>query len=331
MAATILTTAITPTNPLSLIANDMREVDSVIADRLHTSVPLISQISQYIIAAGGKRLRPALLLMICKALGYEESQRFNLAAVVELIHTATLLHDDVVDESTMRRGRATANEAFGNPASVLVGDFLHTRSFQMMVAAGSTRVLQILSDATNIIAEGEVQQLMNMHDASLDEEGYLQVIRSKTAKLFEASAQLGAVLAGSSPAVEQACATYGQALGTAFQIIDDVLDYTGDTAEMGKNLGDDLREGKCTLPLIAAMQRATPEQAAIVRQAIEQGSTEQLATVIAIVQATGALDVARAAAHAEAQRAIDALEQLPDNLHTANLLQLAAQLLDRRT
>lgn len=331
MAATILTTAITPTNPLSLIANDMREVDSVIADRLHTSVPLISQISQYIIAAGGKRLRPALLLMICKALGYEESQRFNLAAVVELIHTATLLHDDVVDESTMRRGRATANEAFGNPASVLVGDFLHTRSFQMMVAAGSTRVLQILSDATNIIAEGEVQQLMNMHDASLDEEGYLQVIRSKTAKLFEASAQLGAVLAGSSPAVEEACATYGQALGTAFQIIDDVLDYTGDTAEMGKNLGDDLREGKCTLPLIAAMQRATPEQAAIVREAIEQGSTEQLATVIAIVQATGALDVARAAAHAEAQRAIDALAQLPDNLHTANLLQLAAQLLDRRT
>jgi len=331
MAATILTTAITPTNPLSLIANDMREVDSVIADRLHTSVPLISQISQYIIAAGGKRLRPALLLMICKALGYEGSQRFNLAAVVELIHTATLLHDDVVDESTMRRGRATANEAFGNPASVLVGDFLHTRSFQMMVAAGSTRVLQILSDATNIIAEGEVQQLMNMHDASLDEDGYLHVIRSKTAKLFEASAQLGAVLAGSSPAVEEACATYGQALGTAFQIIDDVLDYTGDTAEMGKNLGDDLREGKCTLPLIAAMQRATPEQAAIVRQAIEQGSTEQLATVIAIVQETGALDVARAAAHAEAHRAIDALSQLPDNEHTANLLQLAAQLLDRRT
>lgn len=309
----------------------MREVDSVIAARLHSSVPLISQISQYIIAAGGKRLRPALLLMICKALGYEGSQRFNLAAVVELIHTATLLHDDVVDESTMRRGRATANEAFGNPASVLVGDFLHTRSFQMMVEAGSMRVLQILSDATNIIAEGEVQQLMNMHDASLDEAGYLHVIRSKTAKLFEASAQLGAVLAGSAPHVEAACATYGQALGTAFQIIDDVLDYTGDTAEMGKNLGDDLREGKCTLPLIAAMQRATPEQAAIVREAIEQGSTEQLATVIAIVQATGALDVARAAAHAEAERAIDALKQLPDNLHTANLLQLAAQLLDRRT
>ena len=331
MAATTLTTAPPTINPLSLIADDMREVDSVIALRLHSSVPLISQISQYIIAAGGKRLRPALLLLICKTLGYTGRSRFNLAAVVELIHTATLLHDDVVDESTMRRGRATANEAFGNPASVLVGDFLHTRSFQMMVEAGSIRILQILSDATNIIAEGEVQQLMNMHDASLDEEGYLQVIRSKTAKLFEASAQIGAVLAGSSPEVEAACASYGQALGTAFQIIDDVLDYTGEANEMGKNIGDDLREGKCTLPLIAAMQRAAPAQASIVRQAIEQGSTEQLANVVAIVQSTGALDVARAAAHAEAQRAIEALEQLPDNLHRANLLQLAAQLLDRRT
>lgn len=331
MAATTLTTAPPTINPLSLIADDMREVDSVIALRLQSSVPLISQISQYIIAAGGKRLRPALLLLICKTLGYTGRSRFNLAAVVELIHTATLLHDDVVDESTMRRGRATANEAFGNPASVLVGDFLHTRSFQMMVEAGSIRILQILSDATNIIAEGEVQQLMNMHDASLDEEGYLQVIRSKTAKLFEASAQIGAVLAGSSPEVEAACASYGQALGTAFQIIDDVLDYTGEANEMGKNIGDDLREGKCTLPLIAAMQRAAPAQASIVRQAIEQGSTEQLANVVAIVQSTGALDVARAAAHAEAQRAIEALEQLPDNLHRANLLQLAAQLLDRRT
>ena len=331
MAATTLTTAPPTINPLSLIADDMREVDIVIALRLQSSVPLISQISQYIIAAGGKRLRPALLLLICKTLGYTGRSRFNLAAVVELIHTATLLHDDVVDESTMRRGRATANEAFGNPASVLVGDFLHTRSFQMMVEAGSIRILQILSDATNIIAEGEVQQLMNMHDASLDEEGYLQVIRSKTAKLFEASAQIGAVLAGSSPEVEAACASYGQALGTAFQIIDDVLDYTGEANEMGKNIGDDLREGKCTLPLIAAMQRAAPAQASIVRQAIEQGSTEQLANVVAIVQSTGALDVARAAAHAEAQRAIEALEQLPDNLHRANLLQLAAQLLDRRT
>ena len=309
----------------------MREVDQVIAQRLTTSVPLIAQISQYIIAAGGKRLRPALLLMICGALGYQGRDKYLLAGVVELIHTATLLHDDVVDESTLRRGRATANETFGNPASVLVGDFLHTRSFQMMVEAGNMRVLQILSDATNVIAEGEVLQLINTHDASLDEAGYLHVIRSKTAQLFEASAQLGAVIAGVSIETERACATYGQALGTAFQIIDDVLDYTGDAQEMGKNLGDDLREGKCTLPLIAAMQRGTPEQSAVIRHAIENGSTEQLATVVNIVRSTGALELAQEAAHSEARRAIQALDALPDNLHTANLLQLASQLLERRT
>ena len=309
----------------------MHEVDRVIAQRLTTSVPLVGQISHYIIASGGKRLRPALLLLVCGALGYTGAQRFNLAAVVELIHTATLLHDDVVDESTMRRGRPTANENFGNPASVLVGDFLHTRAFQMMVDTGSMRVMEILSEATNVIAEGEVQQLINMHDASLDEQGYLRVIRSKTAKLFEASAQLGAVLAGSPSPIEAACATYGQALGTAFQIIDDVLDYDGSAAEMGKNIGDDLREGKATLPLIAAMQRGTPEQAAIVRQAIEEGSTAALDTVVQIVKTTGALDVARAAAQAEAQRAIDALQQLPDNDYRTSLLQLAAQLLERRS
>ena len=309
----------------------MREVDIVIAQRLTTSVPLIAQISQYIIAAGGKRLRPALLLLIAGALGHQAKSKYILAAVVELIHTATLLHDDVVDESTLRRGRATANETFSNPASVLVGDFLHTRSFQMMVEVGSMRVLQILSDATNVIAEGEVQQLINTHDASLNEAGYLHVIRSKTAQLFEASAQLAAVLADATPEVEQACAAYGQALGTAFQIIDDVLDYTGNAQEMGKNLGDDLREGKCTLPLIAAMQRGNAEQAAIVRNAIEQGSTDQLDAVVEIVRSTGALDVARAAAHAEALRAIDALASLPSNEYTASLLQLASQLLERRT
>ncbi|WP_314972398.1 polyprenyl synthetase family protein [Comamonas testosteroni] len=309
----------------------MREVDIVIAQRLTTSVPLIAQISQYIIAAGGKRLRPALLLLIAGALGHQAKSKYILAAVVELIHTATLLHDDVVDESTLRRGRATANETFGNPASVLVGDFLHTRSFQMMVEVGSMRVLQILSDATNVIAEGEVQQLINTHDASLNEAGYLHVIRSKTAQLFEASAQLAAVLADATPEVEQACAAYGQALGTAFQIIDDVLDYTGNAQEMGKNLGDDLREGKCTLPLIAAMQRGNAEQAAIVRNAIERGSTDQLDAVVEIVRSTGALDVARAAAHAEALRAIDALASLPSNEYTASLLQLASQLLERRT
>ncbi|MDU7590024.1 MAG: polyprenyl synthetase family protein, partial [Acidovorax sp.] len=216
MAANSPSTAAT----LALIADDMREVDKVIAARLQSSVPLVGSVAQYIISAGGKRLRPALLLLTCGALEYKGEQRFNLAAVVEFIHTATLLHDDVVDESTLRRGRPTANETFGNPASVLVGDFLHTRSFQMMVEAGSMRILQVLADATNVIAEGEVQQLMNTHDASLDEAGYLHVIRSKTAKLFEASARLAAILAGSTPDIEQACADYGQALGTAFQVID---------------------------------------------------------------------------------------------------------------
>jgi octaprenyl-diphosphate synthase len=308
----------------------MLEVDKVISQRLTSSVPLVAQISQYIIAAGGKRLRPALLLMVSGALGYGGTHRFSLAAVVELIHTATLLHDDVVDASTLRRGRPTANETFGNPASVLVGDFLHTRSFQMMVEAGSMRIMEILSEATNVIAEGEVLQLMNMHDASLDEEGYLRVIRSKTAKLFEASARIGAVLAESTPATEQACATYGQALGTAFQIIDDVLDYDGDAAEMGKNLGDDLREGKSTLPLIAAIKRGTVQQAATVRRAIEEGSTEQLADIIAIVKDTGALDVARAAAIAEARRAVSAAQLLPANPYSGALLELASQLLARR-
>lgn len=303
----------------------------MIAQRLHTGVPLVAQISQYIIAAGGKRLRPALLLLVCGALGYREAHRHTLAAVVEFIHTATLLHDDVVDESTLRRGRATANEAFGNPASVLVGDFLYSRAFQMMVDVQDMRIMGILAEATNVIAEGEVLQLMNMHDASLDEAGYLRVIRSKTAKLFEASARLGAVLAQSNEATEQACATYGQALGTAFQIIDDVLDYDGDAAEMGKSLGDDLREGKSTLPLIAAMQRGTDEQAAIIRHAIEHGSTEQLAQVISIVRSTGALEVTRDAARMEAQRALDAISSLPSNEYTKALLQLAAQLLDRRT
>lgn len=326
-----MTTVHSPTNPLALIADDMREVDRVIAQCLTTSVPLIGQISQYIIAAGGKRLRPALLLMVARALGCEDHRRFNLAAVVELIHTATLLHDDVVDESTLRRGRPTANENFGNPASVLVGDFLHTRSFQMMVAAGNMRILQVLSDATNIIAEGEVQQLINTHDASLSEAGYLHVIRSKTAKLFEASTQIAAILANATHEQEAASVTFGQALGTAFQIIDDVLDYDGDAAEMGKNLGDDLREGKCTLPLIIAMQRGQPEQAFVIREAIEQGSTEKLPEILGIVRSTGALDATREAAHNEAMRAILALDSLPLNDHTQAMRELASQLLLRRT
>lgn len=316
---------------LALIAGDMQAMDAVITRRLSSDVPLVSQVSQYIIAAGGKRLRPALLLLMCGALDYRGEQRFNLAAVVEFIHTATLLHDDVVDESTLRRGRATANASFGNPASVLVGDFLYSRAFQMMVDAGDMRIMQTLAEATNVIAEGEVLQLMNMHDAGLSEEGYLRVIRSKTAKLFEASARLAALLAGAPPAIEQACADYGQALGTAFQVIDDVLDYDGDAAEMGKNLGDDLREGKATLPLIIAMQRGTPAEQATIRHAIETGGTEHLADIVAIVRQTGALQATRDAAAAEAQRAIAAQAALGRNAYSNALLELASQLLQRRS
>jgi octaprenyl-diphosphate synthase len=315
---------------LSLIEADMREVDRVIAGRLASGVPLVGEVSRYIISSGGKRLRPALLLLVCGALGFRGEQRFNLAAVVEFIHTATLLHDDVVDESTLRRGRATANQSFGNPASVLVGDFLYSRAFQMMLDAHDMRVMEILAEATNVIAEGEVMQLMNMHDPELGEAAYLQVIRSKTAKLFEASARLGAVLAGASAGMERHCADYGQALGTAFQVIDDVLDYAGAAEEMGKNLGDDLREGKVTLPLIAAMRRGTEAQRTLIRNAIETGALEELDHISAIVRETGALEVAHQAAAAEAQRAMAAAQQLPPNEHSEALLQLAASLLQRR-
>ena len=252
-----------------------------------------------------------------------------MAAVVEFIHTATLLHDDVVDDSALRRGNATANAKFGNPASVLVGDFLYSRAFQMMVDTQSMRIMQILADATNVIAEGEVMQLMNMHNAELDEAGYLQVIRSKTAKLFEASARVGAVLASAAPEVESTCAEYGQALGTAFQVIDDVLDYAGDAAIMGKSLGDDLREGKATLPLIAAMQRGTHSEREIIRKAIETGDLTMLEQVISIVKTSGALDVSRKAAQQEAMRAIAAARRLPAGPHTDCLVQLASQLLER--
>ena len=320
---------------LSLVTADLAEVDNVIAKRLDSGIPLVGEVARYIISAGGKRVRPTLLLLCAGALGYRSTparaHHYDLAAVVEFIHTATLLHDDVVDESTLRRGRATANEIFGNPASVLVGDFLYSRAFQMMVEVQDMRVMHILSEATNVIAEGEVLQLMNMHDATLDEAGYLRVIRSKTAKLFEASSRLGAVLTRQPPAIEEACATYGQALGTAFQVIDDALDYDGDAVEMGKNLGDDLREGKTTLPLIVAMQRGTPEQAQAIREAIETGTVSRLNEIIAIVKNTGALLATREAAAAEAQRAIDAIQVLPHNDYTAALVTLASSLLQRRS
>lgn len=309
----------------------MDRVDRVIDSRLTTDVPLVREVAQYIISSGGKRLRPALLLLMSGALGNDHPERYTLAAVVEFIHTATLLHDDVVDESTMRRGRETANERFGNAASVLVGDFLYSRAFQMMVDVNQMRVMQILSEATNVIAEGEVMQLMNMHDATLSESDYLRVIRSKTAKLFEASARLAPVLAGSDDRTEALCATYGQALGTAFQVIDDVLDYEGDSDLLGKNLGDDLREGKVTLPVICAMKTASGSERTLLESAITQGDKSHLTEIIKIIRSSGGLEMARAAAHAEAQRAIEAASALPLNAHSSALLQLAAGLLGRQS
>ena len=309
----------------------MQVVDQVISDRLTSEVPLVKQVSQYIISAGGKRLRPALLLMISGALGSQHPDRHILAAVVEFIHTATLLHDDVVDESTLRRGRATANERFGNAPSVLVGDFLYSRAFQMMVDINNMRVMEVLSEATNVIAEGEVQQLVNMHDPSLDEQAYLRVIRSKTAKLFESSARLAPILCGASREIELACATYGQALGTAFQVIDDVLDYEGDSNELGKNLGDDLREGKVTLPVICALREADPGQKGLLQSAIVNGDIAHMDDILQIIRDTGALEMARASATSEAHRAIAAAEKLPSNAYRTALLQLAADLLERRS
>jgi len=306
-------------------------VDELTKNRLDTSVPLVGQICQYIISAGGKRLRPALLLLMSGALGYKHEHRIQLAAVVEFIHTATLLHDDVVDESTLRRGRATANASFGNPASVLVGDFLYSRAFQMMVECKEMRVLALLAEATNVIAEGEVLQLMNMHDPSIDEAGYLRVIRSKTAKLFEASCRIPAVMTAASAELEQACADYGQALGTAFQVIDDVLDYDGDTSELGKNLGDDLREGKTTLPLIIAMQRGNASQKKLIQDAITLGKVEQLSDIVSIVHETGAMIATRDAAMGEARRALVALERLNSSVYKTALAELAEGLLSRKT
>ena len=307
----------------------MAEVDTVIRERLASEVVLINQISHYIVSAGGKRIRPMLVLLFSRALGFEGRERHELAAVVEFIHTATLLHDDVVDESDLRRGRQTANALFGNAASVLVGDFLYSRAFQMMVSVNRMRVLQVLADATNTIAEGEVLQLMNMHDPDIDIPAYLKVIRYKTAKLFEASAQLGAVLAGAPSEVEERCAEYGRSLGTAFQLIDDLLDYEGNTAELGKNVGDDLREGKPTMPLLVAMQRGSDDERRFVRETIEQGSVERLPQIIEIVRKTGALEATREAARVEADRARRALEVLPLSPYREALLELCVRSVDR--
>jgi octaprenyl-diphosphate synthase len=311
------------------LAAAMRQVDVVIRARLSSRVALIDQISNYIITAGGKRIRPRLVLLFSEALGFDGPERYELAAIVEFIHTATLLHDDVVDESALRRGRATANAMFGNAASVLVGDFLYSRAFQMMVSVNRIRVLDVLADATNVIAEGEVLQLMNMHDADLSVDDYLRVIRFKTAKLFEASARLGAVLADAGPELEESCADFGRSLGTAFQLIDDLLDYEGNSDELGKNIGDDLREGKPTLPLLVAMQRAAEPDRELIRHAIQHGEVHKLPQIIDLVRRTGALDATRHAAQLEADKARAALAVLPESRATRALLDLSARAIHR--
>ena len=322
--------AISPEPSAAIVLSDeMREVDSVIQRRLASDVALINQIAHYIISAGGKRLRPKLVLLFSRALGFRGMERFELAATVEFIHTATLLHDDVVDESALRRGRKTANALFGNSASVLVGDFVYSRAFQMMVSVNKMRVLEVLADATNVIAEGEVLQLMNMHDPDIAVEDYLRVIRFKTAKLFEASARLGAVLADADMAVEESCAAYGRSLGTAFQLVDDLLDYEGATAELGKNVGDDLREGKTTLPLLIAMERGTAAERALIRRAIQHGEVDLLPEIVEIVRHTGAVEATRAAARTEADKASASLGLLPHSDCRDALLEFCARSVER--
>jgi len=313
---------------LAPVEAEMRRVDAVIRARLASDVALIARVADYIVGGGGKRLRPALVLLSAGACGYPggtgREGHLELAAVVEFIHTATLLHDDVVDGSELRRGRSTANAEFGNAAAVLVGDFLYSRAFQMMLSADSMRVMRVLADATNTIAEGEVLQLMNCHDPEVGEARYLEVIRRKTAKLFEAAARLGAVLADVSPAMETGLAEYGMRLGTAFQLIDDVLDYSGDAAAIGKSLGDDLAEGKPTLPLIRAMASGSAAQAGVVRHAIVAGGRAEFERVLDVVRATGALDYARDVAVREAERARDSLRSLPASKYRESLLELAS-------
>ncbi len=326
-----MTASTSPQNVLAAIADDMRAVDQLIRHRLASEVVLINQISEYIINSGGKRLRPALLLLVSGALGVSSPHRFELAAVIEFIHTSTLLHDDVVDESDLRRGKQTANALFGNAASVLVGDFLYSRSFEMMVSVDNMRVMQILARATNVIAEGEVLQLLNMHDPDVDEARYLQVIKYKTATLFEAATQLAAVLANADAQTEAAVREYGGRLGTAFQLMDDWLDYAGDTDAMGKNAGDDLREGKPTLPLIHVLQHGTDEERALVREAIENGGTDKFEPILAAITRTGALDYTLARAKEEADAAAQTISALPSSHYKNSLLELCSYSIARRT
>lgn len=313
-----------PENILALVAPELKLVDEIIRHRLDSEIPLIKQIAEHITAGGGKRLRPILTLLSAGAAGYEGLLHHQFAAVMEIIHTATLLHDDVVDESDLRRGQQTANALFGNAASVLVGDFLHSRAFQMMVEVGSLPAMGILADATNIIVEGEVLQLACCHDATVDEALYLRIIRSKTAKLFEVAARLGGGLGEQGKAAETALANYGLHLGLAFQMVDDVLDYSGDETEIGKHLGDDLAEGKPTLPLIYVIQNGTAEQATVVRDAIQNGGDDKFSAVLAAVRASGALEYTRNLAKREAELARTSISELPNTKYKKALLELSA-------
>jgi len=307
-----------------LTANDMAKVNETIQNQLNSDVALINQLGLYIVSGGGKRLRPLLAVLSAKALGYQGEHHTTAAAFIEFIHTATLLHDDVVDESDMRRGKATANAAFGNAASVLVGDFIYTRSFQMMTKLGSLKILELMSDAVNIIAEGEVQQLINCNDSSVTEDDYMQVIYSKTARLFEAATQIGAILCDAPEEVETALKNYGKYLGTAFQLIDDVMDYTSDGEEMGKNVGDDLAEGKPTLPLLYAMQNSSGAKAELIKEAIEKANgMDHLEQILSIMEETGSLQYTQDKAIQEADKAIAELKVLPEGEYKEALVTLA--------
>ncbi|MEM9386130.1 MAG: octaprenyl diphosphate synthase [Pseudomonadota bacterium] len=308
----------------ALISEDLAAIDGEIRRQLHTRVPLIDTIAHYIVSSGGKRLRPMIVVLAARALAYEGDAHVKSAAIIEFIHTATLLHDDVVDESNLRRGRQTANSVYGNAASVLTGDFLYSRAFQMMVQIGDMQVMEVLADATNVIAEGEVQQLVNCHDPDTTEARYLEVIRHKTAKLFEAGAQLAAILGGQPAEIAGQLAVYGMRLGTAFQLRDDALDYDASAEEIGKNIGDDLAEGKPTMPLIHAIRVGTPEQVSLVRRAIETGGRDEIEAVIAAVRNSGALDYTHQRAREEADAALAALAPLPDSVYKDALASLAS-------
>lgn len=314
-----------------LAREDMQAVDALIKASLESDVMLVSQVSQYIVMSGGKRLRPLLVLLAARALGYDGEQHVRSAAIIEFIHTATLLHDDVVDGSDRRRGRDTANTVFGNQASVLVGDFLYSRAFQMMVDIDSMRVMQILADATNTIAAGEVMQLMNVHDPDTTEDAYRQVIYRKTARLFEAGAQIAAVLADRDPGDEAAMVSYGKNLGAAFQLIDDALDYNASADELGKNIGDDLAEGKPTLPLIYAMQEGSAAERDLIRQAIIDGGLDQLDEITQIIEATGALQYTADRAQEAADTAIAALQDIPDSDYKKALIAVVEFAVQRRS